>query len=61
MPLKLAGESEAGGSERVLELAEPEQTFIFDEVPAEPVPRCCAPSRRRSNWRAATAMKSSPS
>ncbi|WP_303905469.1 aminopeptidase N [Thiohalomonas denitrificans] len=38
LPLRLAGESQAGGSERVLVLNEPEQTFIFEGIPAEPVP-----------------------
>ncbi|SCZ57357.1 aminopeptidase N [Thiohalomonas denitrificans] len=38
LPLRLAGESQAGGSERVLVLNEPDQTFIFEEIPAEPVP-----------------------
>jgi aminopeptidase N len=38
LPLCLAGEAAAEGSERVLVLEEAEQTFIFEGVASEPVP-----------------------
>jgi aminopeptidase N len=38
LPLRLEGEAEAGGTERVLELTAAEQTFRFVNVPAAPVP-----------------------
>jgi aminopeptidase N len=38
LPLQLAGESEAKGTTRVLELREPEHTFHFLKIPARPVP-----------------------
>ncbi len=38
LPLRLVGEVTAGGTERVLELTQPEQTFIFEDIDAEPVP-----------------------
>jgi len=38
LPLRLAGEAAAGGTTRVLELTEAEQRFVFEDVPAEPVP-----------------------
>lgn len=37
LPLMLAGESNASGSSRVLELKEAEQEFIFEQVPQPPV------------------------
>ncbi len=36
-PLKLAGETAAGGSTRVLSLTEATQTFVFEAIPAAPV------------------------
>ncbi len=36
-PLKLAGETEAACTTRVLSLTEPTQTFVFEDVPAAPV------------------------
>jgi aminopeptidase N len=36
-PLKLAGETEAVGTTRVLSLTEPTQTFVFEGIPAAPV------------------------
>ncbi len=38
LPLRLQGETTAAGSERVLELTEAEQTFVFVDIAAEPVP-----------------------
>ena len=38
LPLRLAGEASAGGTERVLVLSEAEQTFTFVNVAAAPVP-----------------------
>jgi len=39
LPLRLAGEARPGApGTRVLELTEAEQTFVFDDVPTEPVP-----------------------
>jgi len=38
LPLRLKGETAAAASERVLELTEPEQSFTFTDVAAEPVP-----------------------
>ncbi|APV48730.1 aminopeptidase N [Betaproteobacteria bacterium GR16-43] len=38
VPLRLQGESEAGGTTRVLDLREAEQCFVFVDVPARPVP-----------------------
>ncbi|HJP02602.1 MAG TPA: aminopeptidase N [Planctomycetota bacterium] len=38
LPLRLEGESEAGGTTRVLELCEVEQTFTFLDVEVPPVP-----------------------
>src|SRR5690554_7753103 len=38
LPLRLAGEVAVGGTTRVLELTEAEQRFVFEDVPAEPVP-----------------------
>ncbi len=35
--LKLAGETEAAGTTRVLSLTEPTQTFVFEDIPAAPV------------------------
>jgi aminopeptidase N len=37
-PLRLAGEAVAGAATRVLSLTEARQTFIFEDVPAAPVP-----------------------
>jgi len=38
LPLRLAGEARAGDGNRVLEVFEPEQTFVFEDVNEEPVP-----------------------
>jgi aminopeptidase N len=38
LPLRLAGEAAAQGSERVLVLEESQQRFVFTDVPARPVP-----------------------
>jgi aminopeptidase N len=38
LPLQLYGESAAAGTERVLEICEAEETFVFQNIPAEPVP-----------------------
>ncbi|HET6719216.1 MAG TPA: aminopeptidase N, partial [Rhodocyclaceae bacterium] len=37
-PLRLAGEGVAGATTRVLSLTETRQTFVFEDVPAAPVP-----------------------
>ncbi len=38
LPLKLKGETKASGTERVLEIREARQEFVFEDVAAEPVP-----------------------
>jgi aminopeptidase N len=38
LPLRLAGENEPRGTERVLELAEEHQTFVFEDIEAPPLP-----------------------
>jgi len=38
VPLRLEGENAAVGTERVLELSEPEQRFVFEDVASPPVP-----------------------
>ncbi|WJW74372.1 aminopeptidase N [Thiohalobacter sp. IOR34] len=38
LPLRLAGEGAAVGDSRVLELREAEQSFVFEDIDAEPVP-----------------------
>ena len=38
VPLRLAGEAAASATTRVLELVEAKQTFVFEDVAAEPVP-----------------------
>ncbi len=38
LPLRLVDESAAAGSERVLDFVEAEQAFVFEDIPAEPVP-----------------------
>ena len=38
IPLRLEGESAAAGGHRVLDLREAEQRFVFEDVPAAPVP-----------------------
>jgi aminopeptidase N len=38
LPLRLSGETEAVAGSRVLSLTEPEQTFVFEDVPVPPVP-----------------------
>ena len=38
LPLRLEGEAEPAGTSRVLELDQAEQSFIFVDVPAAPVP-----------------------
>ena len=38
LPLRLRGETEPVGGERVLEVREAEQQFVFEDIPARPVP-----------------------
>ncbi|TDR82736.1 aminopeptidase N [Paludibacterium purpuratum] len=38
LPLKLAGEAEAGATTRVLDVKRAEESFLFLDVPSEPVP-----------------------
>ncbi|MBT8059477.1 MAG: aminopeptidase N [Gammaproteobacteria bacterium] len=38
LPLRLSGEGKAAGTSRVLLLEDAEQTFVFEDVPEEPVP-----------------------
>ncbi len=38
LPLRLEGEAAATGTQRVLELRQAEQTFVFEDMPAPPVP-----------------------
>jgi aminopeptidase N len=38
LPLRLEGEAAPAGTTRVLDLREAEQTFVFEDVPARPVP-----------------------
>ncbi len=38
LPLRLEGENTASGTSRVLNLTEPEQVFVFEDVPTPPVP-----------------------
>lgn len=38
LPLRLAGETQAAGTQRVLELREARQQFVFEDIEAEPVP-----------------------
>ena len=38
MPLRLRGEKAASGNERVLEICEAKQEFVFEDVAVEPVP-----------------------
>ena len=38
LPLRLEGDAAAGAETKVLRVTEPEQTFVFVEVPEEPVP-----------------------
>jgi len=38
LPLRLAGEERAAGGTRVLELRDPSAEFVFEDVPAPPVP-----------------------
>lgn len=38
LPLRLAGETESAGTERVLELTEVEQSFVFEDLPVRPLP-----------------------
>ena len=38
LPLQLEGEARPGGTTRVLSLTQPQQRFVFVNVPAEPVP-----------------------
>lgn len=38
LQLRLEGENAPGGTSRVLDLTLPEQTFVFEDVPDEPVP-----------------------
>ena len=38
VPLRLAGEAKASGNTRVLSLREAEHSFVFEDVPAAPVP-----------------------
>ena len=38
LPLRLYGEAQAAGESRVLELCQAEETFVFQDIPVEPVP-----------------------
>lgn len=38
LPLRLAGEASAAGTQRVLELRDARQSFVFEDIDAEPVP-----------------------
>ena len=38
IPLRLAGETKAAGTDRVLSITEPAQTFVFEDVAKAPVP-----------------------
>ena len=38
LPLRLQGETQTGATTRILELRQPEQTFVFEDVSAPPVP-----------------------
>jgi aminopeptidase N len=38
VPLRLAGESAPAGTDRVLSVTESEERFVFEDVPAQPVP-----------------------
>ncbi|GAB4356579.1 MAG: aminopeptidase N [Immundisolibacter sp.] len=38
LPLRLAGEAAAGGTQRVLQLRQAEQSFVFEDLAAPPVP-----------------------
>jgi len=38
LPLRLAGEGAAAGTQRILQLREAEQTFVFEDIAAPPVP-----------------------
>ncbi len=38
LPLRLAGEASAEGSERVLQIRDDRQTFVFEDIPEAPVP-----------------------
>lgn len=55
LPLRLAGEAEAVGSSRVLDIKAAEQRFTFVDIPAEPVPSLLrgfsAPVKLEYDWR----------
>ncbi|AUH52261.1 aminopeptidase N [Chromobacterium sp. ATCC 53434] len=55
LPLRLAGEAEAVGVSRVLDVKAAEQSFTFVDVPAEPVPSLLrgfsAPVKLEYDWR----------
>ncbi|WP_434629772.1 aminopeptidase N [Chromobacterium sp. CV08] len=55
LPLRLAGEAEAVGTSRVLDVKAAEQSFTFVDIPAEPVPSLLrgfsAPVRLEYDWR----------
>ena len=38
IPLRLSGEASAAGTQRILQLREEQHAFVFEDVPAEPVP-----------------------
>ena len=38
LPVQLAGEAKAGGTTQILSVRQPEETFVFANVPAKPVP-----------------------
>nr|WP_199065374.1 aminopeptidase N [Chromobacterium sp. ASV5] len=55
LPLRLEGEAVAGAATRVLDVKAAEQTFVFVDVPAEPVPSLLrgfsAPVKLECDWR----------
>ncbi|KIA82140.1 aminopeptidase N [Chromobacterium piscinae] len=55
LPLRLAGEAEAVGTSRVLDVKAAEQSFTFLDIPAEPVPSLLrgfsAPVKLEYDWR----------
>ncbi|POZ62751.1 aminopeptidase N [Chromobacterium alticapitis] len=55
LPLRLAGEAEAAGASRVLDIKAAEQSFTFVDIPAEPVPSLLrgfsAPVKLEYDWR----------
>lgn len=55
LPLRLQGEAQAVAGTRVLDVKQAEQRFVFEDVPAEPVPSLLrgfsAPVRLEFDWR----------